>query len=187
MLTIVSKVAVMLIMIVVGYYIAKKGVFTERGTSEINTLLLQIVTPCLIINSFITSEDDLQPMELLMAVGTSALAIFLSLGLSYGFFRKEPPQRQKVLRFATIFSNAGFMGLPLVEGIVGDKGVIYGSFFIVVFNLICWTYGFRMMSGGQRMSWKVLLLNPGIIGLIFGLVPAVKASKLNPIEALRRE
>lgn len=183
MLTIVSKVAVMLIMIVVGYYIAKKGVFTERGTSEINTLLLQIVTPCLIINSFITSEDDLQPMELLMAVGTSALAIFLSLGLSYGFFRKEPPQRQKVLRFATIFSNAGFMGLPLVEGIVGDKGVIYGSFFIVVFNLICWTYGFRMMSGGQRMSWKVLLLNPGIIGLIFGLpiyflkipIPAVLA------------
>ena len=125
----------------------------------------------------------MQPMELLMAVGTSALAIFLSLGLSYGFFRKEPPQRQKVLRFATIFSNAGFMGLPLVEGIVGDKGVIYGSFFIVVFNLICWTYGFRMMSGGQRMSWKVLLLNPGIIGLIFGLpiyflkipIPAVLA------------
>ena len=169
MLTIVSKVAVMLIMIVVGYYIAKKGVFTEWGTSEINTLLLQIVTPCLIINSFITSEDDLQPMELLMAVGTSALAIFLSLGLSYGFFRKEPPQRQKVLRFATIFSNAGFMGLPLVEGIVGDKGVIYGSFFIVVFNLICWTYGFRMMSGGQKMSWKVLLFNPGIIGLVFAL------------------
>ena len=99
------------------------------------------------------------------------------------FFRKEPPQRQKVLRFATIFSNAGFMGLPLVEGIVGDKGVIYGSFFIVVFNLICWTYGFRMMSGGQKMSWKVLLLNPGIIGLIFGLpiyflkipIPAVLA------------
>lgn len=95
MLTIVSKVAVMLIMIVVGYYIAKKGIFTEWGTSEINTLLLQIVTPCLIINSFITSEDDLQPMELLMAVGTSALAIFLSLGLSYGFSARSRPSGRR--------------------------------------------------------------------------------------------
>ena len=169
MLTIVTKVAVMLIMIVVGYFVAKKGKLTDRGAGEINTLLLQLVTPCLIVNSFITSEDDLLPAELLMAVGASALAIFLSIGVSLCFFGKEPPERKKVLRFATIFSNAGFMGLPLVEGIVGDKGVIYGSFFIVVFNVICWTYGFRMMSGGQRMSWKVLLLNPGIIGLVFGL------------------
>ena len=56
------------------------------------------------------------------------------------------------------------MGLPLVEGIVGSKGVMYGSFFIVVFNIFCWTYGFRMMSGGQKMSWKVLLFNPGLLG-----------------------
>ncbi len=169
MLTIISKVAVMLILIVVGYFVSKKGLLTDRGTKEINTLLLQVVTPCLIVNSFLTSEGTLGAVELLLAVVCSALAIFLSIGVSLCFFHKEPEERKKVLRFSTIFSNAGFMGLPLVEGIVGSQGVMYGSFFIVVFNVICWTYGFRMMSGGQKMSWKVLLLNPGIIGLVFGL------------------
>lgn len=142
---------------------------TERGASEITALLIQIVTPCLIVNSFLTSEDSLSPGELLLSVGTSALAIALSIGLSLLFFRKEPEGRKKVLRFAVSFSNAGFMGLPLVEGIVGSKGVMYGSFFIVVFNIFCWTYGYSMMSGGQKMSLKVLLFNPGIIGLLFGL------------------
>ena len=160
-LTVISKVAVMLILIVVGYLVTKKGMLTERGASEITTLLIQIVTPCLIVNSFLTSEDSLSPGELLLSVGTSALAIALSIGLSLLFFRKEPEGRKKVLRFAVSFSNAGFMGLPLVEGIVGSKGVMYGSFFIVVFNIFCWTYGYSMMSGGQKMSLKVLLFNPG--------------------------
>ena len=169
MLTVISKVGVMLLLILVGYVVSKRGMLTDRGTSEVNTLLLQIVTPCLIVNSFLTSEDSLSAGELLLSVGTSALAIGLSILLSRCFFRKEPEGRKKVLQFAAAFSNSGFMGLPLVEGIVGSKGVMYGSFFIVVFNIFCWTYGFRMMSGGQKMSLKVLLMNPGIIGLVFGL------------------
>ena len=80
-LTVISKVAVMLILIVVGYLVTKKGMLTERGASEITTLLIQIVTPCLIVNSFLTSEDSLSPGELLLSVGTSALAIALSIGL----------------------------------------------------------------------------------------------------------
>ncbi len=192
MLTIISKVGVMLLLILVGYVVSKRGMLTDRGTSEVNTLLLQIVTPCLIVNSFLTSEDSLSAGELLLSVGTSALAIGLSILLSRCFFRKEPEGRKKVLQFAAAFSNSGFMGLPLVEGIVGSKGVMYGSFFIVVFNIFCWTYGFRMMSGGQKMSLKVLLLNPGIIGLVFGLpiyfldlhLPAVVSEPVGFLAAL---
>lgn len=168
MMTVMSKVGVMLILIAVGYAVSKKGMLTARGTAEINSLLVKIVTPCLIINSFINSHGDLKPRELLLSVGMSGLAIAIALGLSCCFFRKEPPERRKVLRFAAIYSNAGFMGLPLIQGILGDKGVVYGSFFIVVFNLICWTHGYHMMSGG-KLNLKAALLNPGIIGLLFGL------------------
>lgn len=169
MLTIVSKVGVMLILIMVGYTVTKKKLLTERGTSEINGLLLKIVTPCLIVNSFLVSEDSLAIGEMLLAVVTSSIAIALSIGVSLLFFRKETDDRKKVLRFAVQFSNTGFMGLPLVEGIVGSKGVMYGSFFVVMFNVFCWTYGYAMMSGGKKMNLKVLLLNPGIIGLAFSL------------------
>ncbi len=168
-LTVVTKVLVMLIMIAVGYFITKKGMLTDRGAAEITALLIWIVTPCLIVDSLLGSGGSLQAYELLLAVGISALAILLSIGVSLVSFRKEPPERRKVLRFATIFSNAGFMGIPLVQGIVGERGVVYGSFFIAVFNVICWTYGYRMMSGGAKVSLRTVLLNPGIIGLAVGL------------------
>lgn len=169
MMVIVGKVAVILILIAVGYVVTKRGWITERGASEITSLLIKIVTPCLIVNSFLGSTDSLKVSEMLLALAVSALSLGISLAISLVTFRKEPPERQKVLRFAVIFSNAGFMGIPLVESIVGSKGVIYGSFFVVAFNVICWTYGYSMMSGGAKMNIKTVLLNPGIIGLLFGL------------------
>lgn len=169
MIMVVGKVAVILILIAVGYVVTKRGMLSERGAAEITSLLVKLVTPCLIINSFLGDNTGLKVSEMLLSVGVSALSMFLAIGISYLVFKKEPPERQKVLRFAVIFSNAGFMGLPLIESIVGGKGVIYGSFYVVVFNVICWTYGYSMMSSGAKMNLKTVLLNPGIIGLLFGL------------------
>ena len=106
---------------------------------------------------------------MLMAVAISALSMFISIAITYGLFRKEPDERKKVLRFCIVFSNAGFMGIPLIQAIVGETGVIYGSFFVVVFNVISWTYGYQMMSGGQKISLKVIFLNPGVVGIAIGL------------------
>lgn len=169
MLEVVGKVAVILILILVGCFITKRGILTERGASEITTVLIKLVTPCVIINSFVGNEGELDAVLLIMAMVLPAVWQLMGLGLSLLVFRKEPLERQKVLRFSVIFSNVGFMGIPLVQGIVGDKGVIYASFGVVVFNLLCWTYGYSMMSGGARLDLKTVLLNPGVVGLVIGL------------------
>lgn len=168
-LEVVSKVAVILILILVGCFITKRGMLTERGASEITTVLIKLVTPCVIINSFIGTEGDLDISLLALAMAMPALWQFIGVGISLLVFRKEPQERQKVLRFAVVFSNTGFMGIPLVQGIVGDRGVIYASFGVVVFNLLCWTYGYSMISGGARLNLKTVLLNPGVVGLAIGL------------------
>lgn len=167
MLTVVSKVAVMLVLIIVGFILTKRKMLTQKGTAEITTLLLKIVTPCLIIDSLL-GGGELKIKEILLAAVLPAVSMGIGIAVSLLTFRKEPPERRKVLRFSVIFCNAGFMGLPLVQGIVGDRGVALGSFFIVVFNLICWTYGYAMMSGGG-LNVKTALLNPGVIGLAIGL------------------
>ena len=169
MLEVVSKVAVILILILVGCFITKRGMLTERGASEITTVLIKLVTPCVIINSFIGSAGGLDISLLAMAVALPALWSMMGLGMSYLVFKKEPLERQKVLRFSLIFSNVGFMGIPLVQGIVGDRGVIYASFGVVVFNVLCWTYGYSMMSGGASLNIKTVLLNPGVVGIAIGL------------------
>lgn len=169
MLEVVSKVAVILILILVGCFITRKGMLTDRGASEITTVLIKLVTPCVIINSFIGSAGSLDISLLLMAIALPAIWQLIGLGVSLIVFKKEPVERQKVLRFSIIFSNVGFMGIPLVQGIVGDRGVIYASFGVVMFNVLCWTYGYSMMSGEAKLDIRTVLLNPGVIGIAIGL------------------
>lgn len=169
-LEVFSKVAIMLLMMAVGWVAARKGMLTEQGSSEITRLLLEIVTPCLIVNSFLSSPSGAASgFSMLLAFLLSFLAIGLAIGLSFCFFRKQPENRQPVLRFAIIFSNAGFMGLPLVQGILGNDGVIYASFFVAVFNFLCWTYGYSLMNQGAKLKLRNVLLNPGTVGLAIGL------------------
>lgn len=191
-LSVILEVAVILILIVVGYFTVKKGMFTKESLGSITSFLLYIVTPCLIVSSFLSAESGkLDGWTLLLAAVLPALSIVISIALSYLFFRKEPSGRRRVLRFSMIFCNVGFMGIPLVEGIVGSEGVLYGSFFIAVFNIFCWTYGYVMMGGG-KVRLKALLLNPGVIGLVIGLplylldvpVPALFVEPVELISAL---
>lgn len=191
-LSVILEVAVILILILVGYFTVKKGMFTKESLGSITSFLLYIVTPCLIVSSFLSAESGkLDGWTLLLAAVLPALSIVISIALSYLFFRKEPSGRRRVLRFSMIFCNVGFMGIPLVEGIVGSEGVLYGSFFIAVFNIFCWTYGYVMMGGG-KVRLKALLLNPGLIGLAIGLplylldvpVPALFVEPVELISAL---
>lgn len=191
-LSVILEVAVILILILVGYFTVKKGMFTKESLGSITSFLLYIVTPCLIVSSFLSAESGkLDGWTLLLAAVLPALSIVISIALSYLFFRKEPSGRRRVLRFSMIFCNVGFMGIPLVEGIVGSEGVLYGSFFIAVFNIFCWTYGYVMMGGG-KVRLKALLLNPGLIGLVIGLplylldvpVPALFVEPVELISAL---
>lgn len=168
-LSVILEVAVILLLIVIGYFTVKKGMFTKESLGSITSFLLYIVTPCLLVSSFLSAEPGkLDGWTMLLAVVLPALSIVISIAVSYLFFRREPLGRRRVLRFSTVFCNVGFMGIPLVEGIVGSEGVLYGSFFIAVFNIFCWTYGYVMMGGG-KVRLKALLLNPGIIGIAIGL------------------
>jgi putative ABC transport system permease protein len=82
--------------------------------------------------------------------------------------------------------------LTLIGGLVGvGIGIAFGS---NVTSLISTGFGGRMGAGGQStqvvIDLSTILLAVGIsmgIGILFGLFPALKAAKLDPVEALRYE
>ncbi len=134
-------------------------------------IVLYFVTPCLIINSFNIEFDKSKLQGLLVCLIGFFLIMLASIIMVHLLFRGKDQQRNRVLRFAVVFSNAGYMGIPLQKAVLGDDGVFYGSVCVAVFNIMVWTYGLICMSGDKKsISVKKLVFNPGIIGVTVGLI-----------------
>lgn len=166
-----QQVLILFILIAVGVVCGKVRFLTPNTAKHLTNIVLYFVTPCVVIDAF---HRDFEP-ELLTNLGVTALCAILvhavSIVIAFVVFRDKNASRRCVLRFGTVFSNCGFMSIPLQAALLGADGVFYGAAFVAVFNLILWSYGLLVMSGDKKaLSPKHLLLNPGVIGVVAGLI-----------------
>lgn len=171
-LILVSKqVGVLFALMGVGFLCNRRKLLNAVAIKGVTELLVLIVTPCIIVHSFIQQKFA---MSLLGDLGWAlAVAVFSHVAgsaIAFICLHDRDPRREGVLRFAAIFSNAGFMGIPLEYALLGADGVFFGAMYVVVFNLVCWSWGVAVMCrGAKAMGLKSILVNPGTVGVALGL------------------
>ena len=158
-------------MIAVGFAMYKANRINDAGVSQMTDLLLYAVTPCVVFNAFNRPFDPATALSIAVFAAVSAVFLTLSIFAGMLLFRGKDRDSRVVLRFSAVFSNCGFMGIPLAGAVCGEKGTLYASIFVVLFNVFQWTYGFAMMSG-EKLSLKKAIVNPCVLGLLAGLWPA---------------
>lgn len=165
------QVIVLMILMLLGVIVAKTKIIGDTGIKNITDLVLTFVTPCVIIKSFIREFDVAVLKNLLFSFLIAILAHVLFIVLGFVFVHSKDKVAERVLRFGIIFSNCGFMSLPLQQALLGDEGVFYCSSYITIFQIFIWTYGVFLMSGDKKnLTAKKIVLNPGIIAFLIGFI-----------------
>ena len=165
------QVAVMFILILVGFVCAKTKLITDEGRKQMSSLVLSVVTPALIFMSYQKEFSEELVEGLLWAFLLSALTYVITIPLSYILIRKKKNEDFAVERFSLIFTNCAFMGIPLVEALFGSDGVLYVTAYITIFNILLWTFGVMLIK--NEMNFKSLgkaLTSPTVIAIALGLV-----------------
>lgn len=171
-LNVLVQVAILLILISLGFILTKCKLLNEQGAKGMTNVVLYLVIPCVMINAFSNysfSKSAVKTLVLGIIIVLLLHALFIIISLV--FLRDKDIATKKVIQFGAIFSNCGFMSLPLQEAILGKSGLFLGVIYVAVFNLLTWTYGLVLMSGDKKqLSFKKIITNPGIIGFLLGLL-----------------
>lgn len=164
------QVGILYIMVIIGVVCDKLGLFTEKTGKACTDLLFYIITPCVIINSFFTSEFTKESgTKLLIALGCGFLLHFIAIAINTPLFSKGDKDENCVYKYGAIYGNVGYMTLPLTQAILGSEGVFYCSAVVMAFNVVSFTHGVFMMDRSKGFDAKKLILNPGVIAVLIGL------------------
>ncbi len=164
------QVGILYIMVIIGVVCDKLGLFTEKTGKACTDLLFYIITPCVIINSFFTSEFTKESgIKLLIALGCGFLLHFIAIAINTPLFSKGDKDESCVYKYGAIYGNVGYMTLPLTQAILGNEGVFYCSAVVMAFNVVSFTHGVFMMDRSKGFDAKKLILNPGVIAVLIGL------------------
>lgn len=166
-----TQVCVLFILIALGFFGGKIKLLNDSGVKCINDIMLYFVTPCVIINAFQREFDQTMLHNLLLSMLAALISHVLCYILGLILIHNKDDALERVLRFTAIFSNCGFMALPLLEALLGSEGVFYGAGYLAVFNILVWSFGqYTMAKGHASFGIKKAFLNPGVISAIVGLV-----------------
>ncbi|MDR0862377.1 MAG: AEC family transporter [Oscillospiraceae bacterium] len=170
LLTVAGQVLTLFIMMAAGFVLKKLKKLTQPAQSQIMFILLYVVSPCLIINSMQLEPTASAWRDMGFAALGCIIYFVISIIPSGILFRKQPPDTRDVLRFGGIYTNCAFMGIPLINSVLGGEALIFATVFLIIFQLVHWTHGVVLMGGRENASLRAVLVNPGTFGFIIGLL-----------------
>ena len=173
-----------------GYILFRTDKLTIRGSRDIAAILVWLVIPAVIVDSFCVEFSRLKLIQLAESTLISALGIGIAMIIAAVVFKRHP-----VDNFGCAFSNAGFVGIPLVQAALGDEAVFFIVAIVAMMNMLQWSYGVKVITGERSMiGLKHLIINPIFVSIIIGLflfitgagarLPDIISSTLSGISAL---
>ncbi|MBF0579000.1 AEC family transporter [Erysipelotrichaceae bacterium RD49] len=161
-----QQICTMFLLMAVGFILFRTGKITEAGSKQMSFLVLYLSTPMLILESMLTPFDKQRLVDGVWVLLLYSLITVLSILVARLFCQKN-----KLAQFGIVYSNVGFMGIPLVRSLLGSEAVFYISLVNVVTTVFCWTYGLYLMTGSwKNISLRQIILNPCLLAVAAGLL-----------------
>lgn len=161
-----------------GILFAKLKLLPEKAGEVLSVIVLYCCQPVLNVVCFqgCTFNAHIGINMLWVAAIATAIHLLLFFILKLAFYKKKADEKIGIIKYSSVFSNCGFMGIPFLQSLFTDSAIqaeilVYCAVVIAVFNVLNWTVGVYLITGDEKeISPKKVVLNPVVISVFIGLV-----------------
>jgi len=172
-LVVADQIFILVLLIAVGYAAVSTKIMDSRATKGLSGLLFNVTLPALIVAAM---QVPVTPgrlantrMMLLATVAFFAFSFVTARATSRALSVSSP--KRGVFEFAIVFGSVSFMGFPVAGTLLGDESLFYVALFNLIFNILLFSAGIAMLSGGREGRFDPkLLINPGIAASLAGFI-----------------
>lgn len=176
------KTVVMSMLALTGVICYRKKLVDEKVNQSLSDLVLTVFTPVLLFTSFQKDYDSSLLYGLVTAVSLSLISFLVIWLIAKLVTRGQNADTACVEQIAIIYSNCGFIGIPMAQGIFGTDGVLYMTAYVAVANFLLWTHGVIVMSGQADLkSVCRVFLAPTILSICLGVFCFFMQIRIPPI------
>lgn len=141
-----GQMLVLFAMMVVGFFCYKKMWITDETSGHLSKLVVNVFNPILVVNGVLGQNSkeagDGVAWNILFIV--IYFVLLLLIGYLLPLLLRPSEHLKSVYRLMTIFSNVGFMGIPVIRSIFGNEAMIYVAFYILAYNIMLYTCGMHL-------------------------------------------
>lgn len=153
--SVIYNVGLLFLLMIPGIILKKAKMIPEGFGKGLSNLVLYIAQPALIFLAYIKPFDADILINSVYVLVLSVIAHVIFAVVAMMLFKGAPDAQRRMLRFATIFSNAAFMGIPLIGAVLEDTypgATLFASIYNITFNLFLWSLGVMICTKDRDLD-----------------------------------
>lgn len=181
---ILRQIAMLATIVVIGLIACRAGVITAITKDFLAKLIFYVTLPAMLFTSF--SAIEVTPRLLANSLQALLLAVLIMLFMLFAGWLTTLISGIKgghasIFRLHSMLGNIIYLGLPVISAQFGQEGLLYGSIFVLVSNILMWTLGVAIITPAGSFSLKSGLrriFNINTIAIISGFLLFLFSVKL---------
>jgi len=174
---VLNQIVIFMIIIVIGFAAVKTKFISASVLQPLSIVFTKIIIPVLVFVNAVSgaTREDMLTLGFFVGVIACVYIALIIIMTSTKKILRLSGNRGRLFPLTFTFGNVGFLGIPLLLSVFGQRIMVLITMYAIVDMLVLWTYGYtHSFPHDKKLEYTpkalINLINPPIIAILLSII-----------------